>query len=126
MKTAPNPEPRLGMVKSVDSWMLPIKVNGVTALALVDSGASATMISRAIYEKMAPGHYPIVPCEHMEVTGVGGQKVKLLGEVQSEIQIAGGRWKIDVSLSERYEPVDCYLGMDFFTEHGCDFSVKTG
>ena len=113
------------MVKSVDSWMLPIKVNGVTALALVDSGASATMISQAVFEKMTPGSYPIIPSAH-KVTGVGGQRVGLLGEVHAEIQIAEKLWNMDVSLSERYEPVDCYLGIDFFTEHRCDFSVKTG
>ena len=29
-------------------------------------------------------------------------------------------------MSQRYEPVDCYLGMDFFAEHKCDFSVQSG
>ena len=29
-------------------------------------------------------------------------------------------------MSQRYGPVDCYLGMDFFAEHKCDFSVQSG
>ena len=67
--------PRLHMLKSVDSWMLPVVINGVPTLALVDSGASATMISRAVYEKMSPGVHPLRPTRHPSVTGVGGGKV---------------------------------------------------
>ena len=82
-------QPRLGILKSVDSWMLPVVINGVATLALVDSGASATMISRAVHEKMIPGKYPLRPTRHSTVTGVGGGKVGLQGEIQAEIQIAG-------------------------------------
>ena len=114
------------MLKSVDSWMLPVVINGVPTLALVDSGASATMISRAVYEKMSPGVHPLRPTRHPSVTGVGGGKVGLQGEIHAKIQIAGQHWPLDVSVSQRYEPVDCYLGMDFFSVHKCDFSVQSG
>ena len=50
----------------------------------------------------------------------------LKGEIQAGIQIAGQLWPLDVSVSQRYEPVDCYLGMDFFAEHKYDFSVQGG
>ena len=59
----------------------------------------------------------------MEVIGVGEKRVGLLGEVRAEKQIVGQLWNLD--LSQRYELVDCYLDMDFFTEHQCDFSAKT-
>ena len=85
----PSDQPRLNMLKSVDSWMLPVVINGVTTLALVDSGASATMISRAVYEKMTPGRHPLRPTRHDTVTGVGGGKVGLQGEIQAKIRISG-------------------------------------
>ena len=95
-------------------------------MALVDSGATATMISRGVYEQMAPLRYPLKPSARATVSGIGGGKVGLLGEVQAEFEIAGGVWPLDVSVSQRHEPVPCYLGMDFFHKHGVDFSVLNG
>ena len=67
----PSDHPRVGMLKSVDSWMLPVVINGVATLALVDSGASATKISKAVHEKMIPGKYPLRPTRHDTVTRRG-------------------------------------------------------
>ena len=70
------------MLKSVDSWMLPVLINRVASLALMDPhGVSATMVSRAVYEKMSP----LQPTHYDRVIGVGGGKVGLQGQVQAEI-----------------------------------------
>ena len=68
--------------------MLPMDINRVAALALVDSGASATMISRAVYDKMTRAYIPSFH-DHLEVTEEGGKRVGLLGEVRAGMQIAG-------------------------------------
>ena len=53
--------PMVGSVMSGESWMLPLVVNQVPTLALVDTGASVTMISRTVWEEMDHRQYPLLP-----------------------------------------------------------------
>ena len=116
----------LGAVRSGDSWMLPVVINEIPVLALVDTGASVTMISRTVYESMNREKYPLLCSEQSSVSGVGGGKVGLMGSIKGEFQIAGGTWPLEVYVSQRQEPVSCYLGMNFFQDYGVEFRLKTG
>ena len=47
---------------------------------MVDSGASSTMISRAVHEDMAEEKYPFKKASYRVVHGVGGTQVEILGD----------------------------------------------
>ena len=61
-----------------------------------------------------------------KIFGVGNNALDTLGEISAICQIAGSSYPIDMIVSSSYETIGCYLGMDFFLKHNCDFSVKTG
>ena len=112
-------------IRAVDSWVLPISVNGVKTNALIDSGASCCLLSRGVYEAMSKSNFSIRRGPH-KIFGVGNNALDTLGEISAICQIAGSSYPIDMIVSSSYETIGCYLGMDFFLKHNCDFSVKTG
>ena len=73
--------------------MLPVVINEVPVLALVDTGASVTMISRTVYESMNREKYPLLSSEQSSVSGVEGGKVGLMGFKSSKLQGALGTWR---------------------------------
>ena len=112
-------------VQNVDSWVLPVILNGVRTYALIDSGASCCLLSKAVYELMDKSRYPLKSGNRV-ITGVGGRSLTTLGEMTVQVGIGGKNWPMNMAVSSERETVGCYLGMDFFRKYECDFSVKTG
>ena len=112
-------------VQNVDSWVLPVILNGVQTYALIDSGASCCLLSKAVYDLMAKSRYRLKSGNRV-ITGVGGRSLTTLGEMTVQVGIGGKDWPMNMAVSSENETVGCYLGMDFFRKYECDFSVRTG
>ena len=116
---------RVSRLKGVDSWMLPVFLNGVKTHALVDSGASCCLLSKAVYDQMPTNRSRLIG-GGKTIRGVGNHTLATIGEIEVDVTVAGKDWPIKMSVSSEKEPVGCYIGMNFFQTHGCEFSVLTG
>lgn len=105
--------------------MLPVFLNGVKTHALVDSGASCCLLSKAVYDQMATDRSRLIG-GGKTIRGVGNHTLATIGEIEVDVTVAGKDWPIKMSVSSEKEPVGCYIGMNFFQTHGCEFSVLTG
>ena len=61
-------------------WLIPITVEGVNTLALIDTGASVTMMGRPLYQKVQQARALKLQTHDMpRFEGVGGNPVTTLG-----------------------------------------------
>ena len=105
--------------------MLPVVLNGVKTHALVDSGASVCLLSKSVYEQMSTTRHRLIAGGKV-IRGVGNNTLATIGEMNVDVQVAGKEWPMKMAVSSEKEPVGCYLGMNFFQTHGCEFSVLKG
>ena len=112
-------------VKPVDSWVLPMSVNGIKTHALIDTGAACCLLSKAIYDQMSTSLHPLKTRSH-SMYAVGGQTVPTEGDLVCDVAVNGRHYPIDMVVSSENETVGCILGMDFLLDHDCDLAVKTG
>jgi predicted aspartyl protease len=81
-----------GRVKVESGYTIPMKINGVLTHALIDTGADVTVISKNIVEAMTPP-VQITKSRIRRIIGVGNHIVKVLGEIETVIQmIRSGQW----------------------------------
>ncbi len=74
-------------------WLIPITINKTSTLALLDTGATCTMIGRPLYETM----HAITPLklkrdEDLRLEVIGGGAAPTLGTATVQIGIAGGTY----------------------------------
>ena len=112
-------------VKPIDSWVLPVKINGVPTHALIDTGAGCCLLSKAVFEAMPKSRYPI---KHRprDLHAVGGLSLKTIGDLVCDVVVNGRQYAIDMVVSTQNESIGCILGMDFLQDHDCELSVRTG
>ena len=75
-------------------------MEGITTLALIDTGASVTMIRCPLYEKiqkLRPLHLKMQ--EMPRLKGVGGNPVPMLGSNEVGVDIGAGTYKADIIIS---------------------------
>ena len=66
-----------------------VKVNGVSATSLLDSGSMVSTISHDFWRKHFP-HSPIAPLDDLlTLTGAGGDRIPYVGYVEVDIQLPG-------------------------------------
>ena len=112
-------------VKPIDSWVLPVTINGIQTFALIDTGAGCSLLSKAIYESMSTSLYPIRQRER-DIHGVGQTTIPTIGDLVCNVTIAGHHYPIDMVVSSEYEAIGCILGTDFLQTHECELSIQKG
>ena len=112
-------------VKPIDSWVLPVCINGVSTHALIDTGAGCCLLSKAVFEGMPKSRYPLTHCPR-DLHAVGGLSLQTIGDLLCDVIVNGKQYAIDMVVSTENETIGCILGMDFLQEHDCEFSVMTG
>ena len=95
---------RVNRMTGVDSWMLPIVLNGVKTHALVDSGASCCLLSKSVYDKMSLTRYRLLE-GGKTIRGVGNNTLATIGEMNVEVRLAGQNWPMKMHVSSETEPV---------------------
>ena len=74
-------------------WRLPCVVGQHTVKAVVDSGAMRSLVSSKLWEKLGRDD---LHCTMVEVRGVGGGKVPVLGNAVVEFEVVGERFPLNV------------------------------
>ncbi len=83
-------------------WLIPITVKGINTLALIDTGASVTMMGRPLYQKVQQVLALKLQTHDMpRLKGVGGNPVPPLGHAEVEVWIAAGVYRKPVVVSAR-------------------------
>ncbi len=93
-------------------WLIPITVEGISTLALIDTGASVTMMGWPLYQKVQQVSALKLQMHDMpHLKGVGGNPVPTLGCAEVEVGIAAGVYKTPVVVSARKEGPISLLGL---------------
>ncbi len=77
--------------KHCSVWLIPITINQTSTLALLDTGATCTMIGRPLYETLhAVKPLKLNTDEDLRLEVIGGGAAPTLGTATVQIGIAGG------------------------------------
>ncbi len=111
--------------KHCRGWLIPITINQTSTLALLDTGATCTMIGRPLYETLhAVQPLKLKTDEDLRLEVIGGGAAPTLGTATVRIGIAGGTYEQEVVVSVNQENPNCILGSDFFCQHDCELSMR--
>ncbi len=111
--------------KHCRGWLIPITINQTSTLALLDTGATCTMIGRPLYEMLHAVHpLKLKTDEDLCLEVIGGGAAPMLGTATVQIGIAGGTYEQEVVVSANRENPNCILGSDFFCQHDCELSMR--
>ncbi len=92
--------------KPFHSWLIPITMNPRSTLALLDTGATCTMIGRSLYVQSLK----LKTDEDLRLEVIGGGAAPTLGTATVQIGIAGGSYEQEVVVSANRENPNCILG----------------
>ncbi len=105
-------------------WLIPITVEGIQTLVLIDTGASVSMMGWPLYQKVQ--HVSQMRLEMQDtprLEGAGGNPVPTLGHADVQVGIEDGVYKATVVVSAWRESPDFIIGADFLAAHNCDLSL---
>ncbi len=112
--------------KHYRAWLIPITINQISTLALLDTGAMCTMIGRPLYETLQV----VQPLklkkkdEDLRLKVIEGGAAPTLGTATVQIGISGGFYDQEVVVSANRENPNCILGSDFLCQHDCELSMR--
>ena len=113
--------PQLGPTRQrAAAYYVEVKIGGVIRDALVDTGATVTMVTSSLLEEAPLLRNLLRPSTVSYITGISGRQVPLLGEFNVAIQLGN----IDsashrvVVLQDGHETFPCVLGLDFLEQYG--------
>ncbi len=106
-------------------WLVPVTINQIATMALLDTGATCTMIGRPLYELLqAAQPLKVRKDENLRLEVIGGGAAPTLGTATVQIGIAGGSYEHEIVISANRENPNCILGSDFFGQHDCELSMR--
>ncbi len=75
-------------------WLISVAVEGAKSLAIIDTGASVTMLGHPLYEKIEKLR-PLPPRmqEMLQLEGVRGNPVPTLGSTEVGVDLDAGTYK---------------------------------
>ncbi len=105
--------------------LIPITVEGVETLALIDTGASVSMLGHPLYQKIKQlKQLTLQTQETPRLEGVGGNPVPTLGHAEVEVGVGTGKYKAAVVVSAHKKRPNFIIGADFLGKHNCDLSLR--
>ena len=99
-----------------------VLVNGLSTYLLVDTGATASLLSRTIFDVMTKTNNTVSEVEG-DVLSANGTPLQVLGRTNVELKFADKAWVQNVIVAELN--VDGILGMDFLVENQCIINLQT-
>ncbi len=112
-----------GAVSHPGCWLIPVTVEGIETLALIDTGVSVSMLGRPLYQKIKQlKQLTLQTQETPRLEGVGGNSVPTLGHAEVEVGVGTGKYKAAVVVSACKERPNFIIGADFLGAHNCDLS----
>ena len=106
-----------------DTRYVSVVVNGLSTNLLVDTGATVSLLSKAMFDNMGKTDDTITNVKG-DVLSTNGSPLKVLGKTSVELKLADKAWVQDVIIADL--TVDGILGMDFLVKHRCIINFHTG
>ncbi len=98
-------------------WLIPITIEGIETLALIDTGASMSMMGRPLYRKVQQvSQMHLQTQETPQLEGIGGNPILTLGHTDVQVQ---GR---SCCKCQTGRP-NFIIGADFLAAHNCGLSL---
>ncbi len=111
--------------KHYRGWLIPITINQISTLSLLDTGATFTMMGRPLYETLqAVQPLKVKQDEDLHLEVIGGGTAPTIGSATVQIGIAGGSYDQELGISANRENPTCILGSDFFCQHDCELPIR--
>lgn len=95
---------------------IPVHVGGRTTSALIDSGASVTIINKEFFKKTHYASHQLSPPAFQSVKGASGKLLPVLGQIQLEITINGKEYSFKTHVVDGIHHA-FILGVDFLCAH---------
>ena len=108
---------------ATDTRYVSVVVNGLPINLLVDTGATVSLLSKAVFDTMGKTDDTITKVKG-DVLSTNGSPLKVLGKTSIELKLADKAWVQDVIIADLN--VDGILGMDFLVKHRCIINFYTG
>jgi transposase InsO family protein len=96
------------------------RVENESVSLLVDTGASLTIISKKIFDKLSSEHH-LDPIQK-PITGASGEALTVYGRTQMLIRVGKKSYNISVAIADI--PMDGVLGLDFMSRNNCMINVS--
>ncbi len=94
-------------------------------MALLDTGATCTIIGRLLYETLqAVKPLKVKQDEELHLEVIRGSTAPTLGTANVQIGIAGCRYDHEKVIGANKENRNCILGSDFFGQRDCELSLR--
>ncbi len=106
-------------------WLIPVTINQMLTMALLDTDATCTMIGQPLCEILhAATPLKVKQDEDLRLKIIGGGAAPMVVMATIQIGIAGGQYKHEIVISANRENPNCILGSDFFCQHDCELSMR--
>ncbi len=111
--------------KHYRGWLIPITINQVSIMALLDTSATCTRIGQPVYETLqAARPLNVKQDEDLRLEVIGGVAAPTLGTATVQVRVAGDSYGHEIVISANRENSNCILGSDFFCQHKCELSMR--
>ena len=112
---------RIASTRCVEAGMyLPVQINGIHTDMLIDSGATASLISVEVFNQMA--NQPILKPVKGEMVAVNGMNLKTHGFCDFDVIIGGFCYSVRAIVAELN--TSGILGLDFLSDYECAIDIK--
>ncbi len=106
-------------------WLIPITVKGIRTVALIDTGASMSMMGLPLFQKVQQVSWMRLQTHETPwVEGVGSNPVPTLGQAEVEVGIGDGMYKATVVVGARKERPNFIISDVFLTARNCDLPLR--
>ena len=105
-------------------WCVLVKIGSIDIPFLVDTGASVNILAADVYDKLS-SEIGLCKDDQTQVSGVSGDPVKVLGEVELKLKIQGVEFSTDALVAE-IEGIKGIIGLPFLKENQCIVDVGQG
>ena len=112
---------RIASTRCVEAGMyLPVQINGIHTDMLIDSGATASLISVEVFNKMA--NQPILKPVKGQMVAVNGMNLKTHRFCDFDVIIGGFCYSVRAIVAELN--TSGILGLDFLSDYECAIDIK--
>lgn len=101
------------MQRQADLPRIPVKIQDQTYLALLDSGAAATLISDSVYANLI--NPPSLSASHIQLQSVTGNNLEVRGSSKLRLSIGNQNFEQQLSVIKGM-PYEVILGIDFIRD----------
>ena len=108
---------------ATDTRYVSVMVNGLPTNLLVDTGATVSLLSKAVFNTMGKTDDTIMQVKG-DVLSTNGSPLQVLGKTSVDLKLTDKSWVQDVIIADL--TVDGILGMDFLVQHRCIINFHTG